>query len=336
MKHKLWIVLSVLVLLVACSAPVEPPTDEVEEPVEEPVEEVIVRDVFNGAIIEAGTQRPGLAVMIGNTSEARPQSGLSLADVVYEISVETMTITRYMAIFSSVFPSKVGPIRSVRMPFVTMLNDWDVAIAHYGGSNTGRANAMDVLETMWVPIRYDGVMAINPEYFSRDSARKAPHNAYMNVEEAAKKFPDMWPREHFVFNEEAVYDGEPATKVAINYTNSIRNGYIYDAELRRYEKYFNDRPQVDDYNDQSIYVTNIVVQYAEHSMVEKAQYVLVNFYFFGEAEYFIAGQRMKGSWYKDSPDDTTHWLDENGDPIEFLPGNTWIHVVHDKATIKYE
>lgn len=322
----------VIFLIAGCSAPVEEPVEE--EIIEEPV--VIFRDVFNGSIIEEGTQSPGIAVMIGNTSEARPQSGLSLADVVYEISVETMMITRYMAIFSSSLPNKVGPIRSVRMPFVTMLDEWDVAIAHYGGSNVGKANAMDVLEAMWVPIRYDGVMGINTDYFSRDPNRPAPHNAYMNVEKAALKFPDMWPREHFVFNEEAIHEGNEVTEINIDYTPSIRNGYVYDAELNRYEKFLNGRAHIDDYTDESIYVTNIVVQYADHSIVESAQYVLVNFYYAGEAEYFIGGKHIKGTWEKDNRNDYTHFLDENGDPIEFLPGNTWIHVVHDKAKISYE
>jgi hypothetical protein len=332
-KRFLTLILSML-LISACVNNIAP-IEEPEEPIEDVEPEIIVRrDAFNGRRLEDNEpQAPGLAVMIGNTSLARPQAGLSVADVVYEIAVETMQITRYMAIFSSVFPEKVGPIRSVRMPFVTMLDEWDIAIAHYGGSNVGRANAMDVLEAMWVPIRYDGVMNVNPEYFSRDRNRPAPHNAYMNTLKASEAFPDMWPRPHFVFDEDARYEGESIEQIDINYTNDIRNGYRYDPELGRYEKYLNGRPHLDANTNESIYVTNVIIQHAEHSIVERAQYVLVNFYFFGEAEFFINGQHIKGGWIKDSPDDITHWVDQNGEPLALRPGNTWIHVVHDKVKI---
>ena len=71
--------------------------------------------MFDGSETDDQTYQ-AVAVMIGNTSEARPQSGLSMADIVYEISVETMTITRYMAIFEGEFPEKVkvfAPIANV-------------------------------------------------------------------------------------------------------------------------------------------------------------------------------------------------------------------------------
>ena len=57
--------------------------------------------------------RPSLAVKIENTPEARPQSGLDVADVVYEEVVDG-GITRFWAIFNSAAPVNVGPVRSVR------------------------------------------------------------------------------------------------------------------------------------------------------------------------------------------------------------------------------
>ena len=158
----------------------------------------------------------------------------------------------------------------------------------------------------------------------------------MNLEKASAKFPGMWPRQHFNFVDEKVYTGDEATKVQINYTNSIRNGYSYDEDMKKYLKSLNDKAQIDVYNDEQIAVSNIIVQHADHSMVEKAQYVLVNFYYSGDAEYFIGGKHIKGRWVKDFKDDTTHWFDLSNNPIEFLAGNTWIHIVHPKVKISYE
>lgn len=329
MFKKILMVSLMFFLLGACTQEVEEPEPE---PIVEPEPEI---NVFDGS--ETDDQTYGaVAVMIGNTSHARPQSGLSMADVVYEISVETMTITRYLAIFEGEFPDKVGPIRSIRLPFVAMLDEWDVGIAHFGGASKGKGDAMSVLEDMYLPIRYDGVMDINTDYFWRDSTRIAPHNAYMDLNEASKDLPEMWPLKHFDFVESYDYVGDDATSVDINYTASIRNGYEYDETLNRYMKSLNDEECFDEFNDEPVLVTNIVVQHAEHSMVESDQYVLVNFYYSGDAEFFIGGKHIEGKWVKDHKDDTTHFFDLEGNPIQFLNGNTWIHIVHDKVKIKYE
>ena len=60
---------------------------------------------------EASAARPALVVKIDNyPTEARPQSGLNQADVVFEELVEG--ITRFAAVFQSENADPVGPIRS--------------------------------------------------------------------------------------------------------------------------------------------------------------------------------------------------------------------------------
>jgi len=69
------------------------------------------------------TKRP-VAVMTNNHVDARPQSGLNSADVVYEALAES-GITRYMAIYWSQAPKKVGPIRSSRQYYIEWLSPYD-------------------------------------------------------------------------------------------------------------------------------------------------------------------------------------------------------------------
>ncbi|MFN3865793.1 MAG: DUF3048 domain-containing protein, partial [Demequina sp.] len=57
--------------------------------------------------------RPALAIKIENSSEARPQSNIDTADVVFEEQVE-YGISRLIAVFHSDVPETVGPIRSLR------------------------------------------------------------------------------------------------------------------------------------------------------------------------------------------------------------------------------
>jgi len=58
-------------------------------------------------------QRPALAVKVDNYAQARPQSGLDMADIVFEEPVEG-GITRYVAVFQCQGAPEVGPIRSAR------------------------------------------------------------------------------------------------------------------------------------------------------------------------------------------------------------------------------
>jgi hypothetical protein len=82
--------------------------------------------------------RHPVAVMIENSTAARPQTGLTSADVVYEAVTEG-GITRFMGIFSTTLPTKAGPVRSARSYFIDYLSEYDAFYAHAGGSPTALA-----------------------------------------------------------------------------------------------------------------------------------------------------------------------------------------------------
>lgn len=93
------------------------------------------KDLWNG-------RRP-LLVMIENSVDSRPQSGLSKADVVYEALAEG-GVTRFMAVFycgnaayALAGDYDVGPVRSARTYFVDWASEYaDYPLyAHVGGSN---------------------------------------------------------------------------------------------------------------------------------------------------------------------------------------------------------
>ena len=120
-------ILLALISLIGCSAPEEV---VVEEPIiEEPIIEVI-RNQFDGSALEEDETQTykAVAVMINNSEVARPHYGLSEADVVYEVIKEEYLETRFMALFEGEFPEKVGPLRSIRVPFVRIFNEWHTAI----------------------------------------------------------------------------------------------------------------------------------------------------------------------------------------------------------------
>jgi hypothetical protein len=85
---------------------------------------------------EAWEKRRPLAVMIENHTEARPQSGLSYADVVYEAVAEG-GITRFMGVFycgSAVGSVNLAPVRSARAYYLPWVLEYDALYNHVGGA----------------------------------------------------------------------------------------------------------------------------------------------------------------------------------------------------------
>ncbi len=83
--------------------------------------------------------QPVMAVKIDNTAKAHPQQGLSKADVVYVEQVEG-GVTRLAAIFSSRYPTFVGPVRSARITDIALLRQYGKTGLAYSGSQNKLAD----------------------------------------------------------------------------------------------------------------------------------------------------------------------------------------------------
>lgn len=294
----------------------------------------VYRSVFNGKEKSSDKNTyQAFGIIIENTSAARPQSALGMADIVYENAVETYTITRFLAIFAGEHPSKVGPVRSSRIPFVRMIQEWNLPYAYYGSASTGQGDAKSLVESLDIPIRFDGHRGINDEFYSRDKSRKAPHNAYFNAKEALVKIPELEYKKHFDFDENSNIDQEDVSTVSFKYSSGNQVKYEYDPGNKNYLRFINNEPMIDEYMDDRIRVTNIIALHAPHTTAERAQYVLVDFLGEGKAEYFVNGKYEEGTWKKASYEEQTEFYDSAGNPIVLLPGNTWIQVVHKNVEI---
>ncbi len=124
---------------------------------------------------EAATRRQVTAVMIENSPDARPQSGLKDAGIVYEAIAEG-GITRFVAIYQENRPGLVGPVRSVRPYYVEWAAAYDPAVAHIGGS----ARALNMIRSGEYGVDID--QFFNAPYYWRASDRAAPHNVYTNFD----------------------------------------------------------------------------------------------------------------------------------------------------------
>ncbi len=120
---------------------------------------------------ESKVNSPVTAIMIENLAEdARPQSGLKDAEVVFEAIAEG-GITRFMALYQLNKPKLVGPVRSLRPYYIDWLEPFDSGVAHVGGSE-------EALRRISNGNYLDLDQSANPNYFWRTADRVAPHNMY--------------------------------------------------------------------------------------------------------------------------------------------------------------
>lgn len=121
------------------------------------------------------TARPIAAYKIDNFRLARPHAGLLDADVVIE--VDTEYVSRFIALFHSRMPSRVGPVRSARTTDLDLLASMNRPVFGYSGANPGVAR--------WLASAGDsGVLvdrgAQRNGCYARDATRPGPHNLFVD------------------------------------------------------------------------------------------------------------------------------------------------------------
>ena len=147
------------------------------EPEPEP-EPIVYRSLTSGRTYAEQPDFYPIMVMIENSRDARPQTGLMQADVIYEAPVES-TITRFACLFNDTLPVVAGPVRSVRMYYLGIQQEWDCIFMHYGGPDlSGSEATVYGSKYDYVRVRLNGIWGKYDDYFWRSSDRKAPHNVY--------------------------------------------------------------------------------------------------------------------------------------------------------------
>jgi hypothetical protein len=299
-------------------APTMPPRPENEDPL-----------TGLGVDDPAVLQRRPLHIRIGNDPAARPQVGLSEADLVYEEIVEWW-VTRYTAVYLSQTPETVGPIRSARLINTQLTQQYSAALVNSGGSDGVR------WELSQLPIvNLDEYFWPKP-YFYRENQGWQTRLA-INTVAARELMKDEGmeaavPLRGFTFSD-APMGGDPATTILIPYPKQTsRVEWRYDADSGRYLRWVSDEPLLDFANDLQISAANVIIYYAEHlptDIVEDSNgatsiRIIVNGE--GRAQIFRDGLVIEGLWRADGTQ-TPDFVFPNGERVPLKPGNSWIEVV---------
>ena len=280
-------------------------------------------------------QRPVTGVMIENSTDARPQSGLDQAGVVFEAIAEG-GITRFLALFQDSQPDYIGPVRSVRPYYIQWALGFDAAIAHVGGSPEGLQDMID-----WHVKNLD--QFVGGAYFQRISSRYAPHNVYtsiakLNQYEAAKGYGAPT---YTGFERKKDAPGVSPNAKTIDLTLSgyyFNVHYDYDYSTNTYKRSEGGKPhmEVDSAGKQTQIAPKVVIAlvmpYGLESDDLHSSYATIGS---GQAYVFQDGTVTIGTWKKTDKSAQFTFTNQDGATIKLNPGQTWITALGATNQVKY-
>lgn len=273
-------------------------------------------------------QTPGmrpLAIMIENHNQARPQTAMHEAEVVYEIPVEG-GITRFMALFYHV-PAIVGPVRSCREYFVDRALEVNALYVHCGGSPNGYKYIGDQKV-----FSIDEISNGTP--FIRDNSRKAPHNLYTKpqklIEVMNQKYPMQLPYQKLPlpYGENPTAGNLACNGVSIRYHGNYTASYKLNARTGRYDRYMNGAQQLDRVTLKPVSPGTVVIQMANMRVIDDKGRQEISFIGEGRGLVLYGGTARQIIWKKTAPREFTRYFDEAGKPFFFSNKSpVWIQVV---------
>ncbi len=277
------------------------------------------------------TKRP-IAVIVENAPAARPQSGLSKADIVYEILAEG-GITRFLAIFNSEPAENVGPVRSARPYFVLKAAENDAIFAHSGGS----VEAFTYLEMLAVD-HIDEMKNFQP--FWRTQDRPPPHNLYTSVASLRQEAQRLGYNKPirvggFLVGDLGNPGGEKASKLEIDYAADYKVEFTYLPDKNVYQRFINGAPHIDAAAGRAIQCSTIIVQVAEHQVKDEEGRLEIRFVGEGKGWVFRDGKVAPLRWEKNDLRDKTRFYLADGEELKINPGKVWIEVVDTRTKVVF-
>ncbi len=277
----------------------------------------------------AELERPALVVKIDNHPNARPQTGLDEADIVFEMRAEG--VTRFAAAFHSRSPAPLGPVRSSRTSDFDILRGLDRPLyASSGGNDYVLAGLRNL------PIQ--GVTASSRTEYFRDSSRPAPHNLYVNAADLfALSDSDEPPTAWFEYRSANEELSASATAISDAVTIAYKGNspivtHTWDSARAGWLRTQDGRPHTTSSGDQ-LAPENVVIMETIYT-VSPADATSPEVQTVGSGRLFVLtdGHIILGTWSREAADAKPVLLDEDGEVVKLTPGRTWVLLPDGGAT----
>lgn len=295
-------------------------------------------------------ERRPLAIKIGNSPDyVRPQSGLTLADVVYEYYTEWGD-TRFIAVFYGNDAPQAGPVRSGRF------FDEHIARMYHSFLFFKGADAREMTQFRSLDISDFLVVAgigNCPPYFVGRYKRDAYNNVFFNTTKwsacAERKGLDNSPQtiRGGFFSEKAPQSPLNVFRIYSFYSVYNYNYWEYDPAAHRYLRYqeANDMidgkpeayvPLTDDLTKLAVTAANVVALFVPHIFTNtynaEDEVLRIDLVDFGNAYVFRDGVAIPAYWKRTDIDQPILLTTLNGEPIYLRPGQTYYQILGTTST----
>ena len=286
--------------------------------------EKIEKNLFSGL---AGSNNQILVVKVDDTKEARPQIGLEDADVVYVEQVEA-GLTRVAAIFSSLLPELIGPVRSARISDIELL-------AQFGRVGLAYSGAQSKMRPILAAANIENLSAERnpPTIYTKDPERSGPVNMILKpallLERANSKvgtqidIPRVAP---WRFGDAP--SGETLTATAKIKWPNARYELQWDEVSEKFLIYFNGEPNMAASGSQLTADTAIIQLVSITPSMYGDKFGGITPFSkttgSGKAIMLRDGFSYELTWKRELESNVTTWLDADGKVANFKPGKIWI------------
>jgi hypothetical protein len=290
--------------------------------------------------------------------DARPQSGLRDADVIYEVEAEG-GITRYMALYLEHTPAKIGPVRSARTYFVDFARPYNPLFAHAGENNDVWAMLADLRDSGFADM--DQIVG-TPEAFWRDSNRDMPHNLYTSIAKMRATAPKYgykdvpFNAEEFAFAPDplATATADPPSSAAPDPTSSASaspspapsappdatltfwNNYTvqFHPTGDGYERSIKGVVQHDLGDSRPYKIADIIAVWIPAKVLDELGDLQMEIYGTFPAVLIRDGNAFTGYWVAPSPDSMPQLIDKDGQALPLTPGQIYVEILPQGGTVK--
>ncbi|HIA91618.1 TPA: DUF3048 domain-containing protein [Candidatus Saccharibacteria bacterium] len=285
-------------------------------------------------VTESVNQQPVIGVMISNSSEARPQTGLKDADIVFEAIAEG-GITRYLALFHDNTPETIGPVRSLRPYFTDFALSFNAYVAHVGGSPRALSEAATKLGS-----RDLNQFSIGTRAFERVDFRFAPHNVYTNYDDLSNVGGGNASEFDSLLRKEPEPLATPtASTINIEYSAAkYDTAWQYDPATNDYKRTLAGAPHTDLETKEQLRFDVVVVLKNKYSQFSEGGTTYNSIQSTGSNTAFIFqdGGFTKATWTKNNLTDQYEFTDEAGQQIAINSGKVWFAAQPEGQTTSYD
>jgi hypothetical protein len=268
-----------------------------------------------------------LAVKIDNVVQARPQTGLTHADIVYVLPVEG-GLSRFLAIFSSHYPPAIGPVRSAREADLQVLRQFGRPAFAYSGATPALLSYIH--RTAPIVDLYAGTT----RGYYRDNSRVAPYNLYAHTRQLLAQAQGASKAHDIGYRFGPAPPGGKVTRSASVSYPAASFSFTWSAAKGRWLVSIDGAPAITTDGGRLAPATVVI----QHTTVRTSRFLeygkrppFAESVGSGTAQVLRDGKAWTAHWSRPAATGGTTYTTTSGQPMTFTPGQVWVVLAYPVA-----